>query len=69
MTRSTHSERPLAYPLAQVSALSGIPLREVRAAIRRRELPCVEMSPRVRVVMTDDLEAWLRSRRSERTSA
>lgn len=50
--------------LTEVPAQTGVSIRQVRRAARTGELPVVQISERVRVVMLEDLERWLRSRRS-----
>lgn len=44
--------------------VADLPVRIIRHAIRTHELPCIEISPRVRLIRPHDLEQWIESRRS-----
>ena len=62
--------RPIALSIVGASEYSGVPRTCLREAIGRGDLPSVSggkgrLRERV-VILTEDLEAWLRSRRESR---
>lgn len=58
-------EGRLAFRVTALPDATGLPARFWNEAIRAKLLPCIEASPRRRLVLVEDLEAFLRARRSD----
>ncbi len=56
--------RRVALPVTELPEATGIDARVWADAIKRGDLPVVSLSPRRRVVLIADLEAYLAARRS-----
>lgn len=54
----------VALPVTELPEATGIDARVWAEAIRRGDLPVVSVSPRRRVVLIADLEAYLAARRT-----
>lgn len=45
----------------EAEAYTGVPVKLIRAAVRRGDLPCLAPNPRVYLFTKEDLDEWLDS--------
>ena len=54
----------MAYPIDEIPAMTGVPLKTVRREIRDGYLPTCRFNAKAEVVLEADILEWLRRRRS-----
>ena len=59
----------MAYPIDEIPALTGVPLKTVRREISDGYLPACHFNPKTVVVLEADILEWLRRQRSIPASA